>query len=207
MSESFPVHDRINVADGKNIYKRSGWWKAALMCKPKGSSEAYMSIYLWNEDDDGWKRKNKYEAEDIEAWTTDRALVDEFIEQQTSGGDTLDDEELPVSDYYTASEFENIYKTDGWWKSIVSVIQKGDYELNTPEVIVYVWQNQDDKWRRRQKYAIKDPSDWEEEKEIIKEVYSDYWEEPEDEMKAKEEIDSLKKPPSIASSSDDGGIL
>ena len=35
------------------------------------------------------------------------------------------------------------------------------------EVGVYLWQNQDGSWRRQQKYVIRSPDDWEQDKEII----------------------------------------
>lgn len=70
-----------------------------------------------------------------------------------------------MSDYYTVGVGETVFQNDSWWKAIVNVTEKGTYETN--EVMVYLWQNQDGEWRRRQKYAVKNISDWEEKSEVI----------------------------------------
>lgn len=38
--------------------------------------------------------------------------------------------------------------------------------------MIYLWQRRDDEWRRRQKYAIKSVSDWEEERRVVDERLS-----------------------------------
>jgi hypothetical protein len=196
MPEDFPAHQSIDIIRGENIYKEGDWWKAVLICGDE--SNPYLSIYLWHNDDGDWKRRNKYEADDLDSWTTDREVIGELLEEKESGGDGIDDKKLPMSDYLTASDFETIYKEDGWWKAVVSVIQKGDYELDTPEVVVYVWNKQDGDWHRRQKYSIKNHNDWKEEKETIEEVYDEYWEQSSDTP------DTPPKPPSFTRGGGEG---
>ncbi|WP_254524002.1 hypothetical protein [Natrinema caseinilyticum] len=123
-------------------------------------------MYLWHRDDD-WTRKNKYVVKTSEAWKTDREIIDQYIRSDPPSEVTT---AFPVSDYYTVGVGETVFQNDGWWKAIVNVIEKGSYETN--EVMVYLWQNQEGRWRRRQKYTIKSVSDWEEECEVIDEHLS-----------------------------------
>ncbi|MFC6720283.1 hypothetical protein [Halobacteriaceae bacterium SHR40] len=160
-----PVHESLTVIEFTDIYRTEEWWKAVVRYRLESNSEE-TAIYLWhNDDDDGWTRKNKYVIKTEEAWETDRQVIKSLLDGQGNDGD------FPVSDYYNIDAGTTVSKSDDWWKAIVRIDQKGSYE--TEEVIVYLWQYQDDKWRRRQKYAIKDNDSWAEERDIISSMLSD----------------------------------
>lgn len=153
----YPVHSSIDVHAGETIYRNGDWWKAAVI-HSYDSGDPEIAIYLWYRYDDGWTRKNKYHVKTEEAWTSDKQLAEEYL---SGGGKQVDaQDDLPVSDYYHLDRGESIFQADDWWKAIVTIDQKGSYE--TQETIIYLWQQVDGDWRRRQKYVIKDVDDWQE---------------------------------------------
>lgn len=163
-----PVDDSLQVTEITDLYRTDEWWKAVVSYQFESDSDAVeTAVYLWHMDDDGWTRKNKYVVKTPEAWATDREIIDKYIGSDPPSNVST---EFPVSDYYTVAVGETIFENENWWKGIVNVVEKGSYETN--EVMVYLWQEQDGEWRRRQKYAIKSVSDWEEERVIIDERLS-----------------------------------
>lgn len=100
-----------------------------------------------------------------EAWETDTAIVNQLW---ANGAAHPADEEWPVSDYYDVGAGETVFQSDGWWKAILKIVEKGTYE--TEEIMVYLWQERDGDWRRRQKYTIKDRVSWREEATAVESV-------------------------------------
>lgn len=164
-SPNLPVHESIDVIDHQDIYKNADWWKSVVRYQyDESSNHEEVAVYLWN-NDGSWTRKNKYVIKTPEAWHTDRTIIDRLLDDTSA----LESEtEFPTSDYYTVGAGETVFQSDDWWKAIVKIDQKGDYE--TEEVMVYLWQKTDGDWRRRQKYTIKSQSDWEEEAAVIESV-------------------------------------
>ena len=100
-----------------------------------------------------------------DAWETDKAIVDRLFSDPSSvtpGG------ALPVSDYYEVAAGETVFRSDDWWKAIVRISKKGSYE--TEEVMIYLWQETDGDWRRRQKYTIKSEERWQQEAEVVESI-------------------------------------
>lgn len=160
----YPVDETLTVHQAEDIYKSDDWWKSVVQYHFKDQTDSIeTAIYLWHHDDDqGWKKKNKYVIKTLEAWEDDQAALEAVRE---ASSDPKANDEFPVSDFYHVASGKTVFKTDSWWKGIVRIDQKGDYE--TEELIIYVWQLHDGKWRRRQKYAIKDNDDWEEERTVV----------------------------------------
>jgi hypothetical protein len=175
-SEEYPVSEALRLVDGETIYRTDEWWKAFVSYQyedsPDGDS-VDRAVYLWHNDDGEWKRKQKYLVRSRDTWITDREYIEEFL--SADSGDPanydFDESSLPVSDYLTVGDAATVFKTEDWWKAVVRIDGKGDW--TTREVVVYVWQENEGEWRRRQKYAIKSQSDWEEEVEIISKCLSD----------------------------------
>lgn len=169
-SEEYPVSDALRVVDGETIYSTDEWWKAFVSYQYEDSQDSDSvdrAVYLWHSDDGEWKRKQKYLVRSRDTWITDREYIEEFL--SADSGDPanydFDESSLPVSDYLTVGDAATVFKTEDWWKAVVRIDGKGDW--TTREVVLYVWQANEGEWRRRQKYAIKSQSDWEEEAEII----------------------------------------
>ena len=157
-----PLHNSLRVLNSEEIYRNDEWWKAVVRyesAQNNGNNE--VAVYLWH-NDDGWTRKNKYVIKTTEAWETDKAIVEKFFSGHTTECST---DEFPVNDYYGLANGKTIFQSNGWWKAILKISQKGSYE--TEEVMIYLWQERDNDWRRRQKYTIKSQEKWEEERKII----------------------------------------
>jgi len=160
-----PVHESLLVLDSENIYRNEDWWKAVVRYKfDEDDDYEETAVYLWH-NDDGWTRKNKYVIKTEEAWETDKAIVEQLF---SDSGGAVSSEDFPVSDYYEVEAGENVFQSDGWWKAILKISGKGSYE--TEEVMIYLWQEVDDDWRRRQKYTIKSQDRWAEEQVAIESV-------------------------------------
>lgn len=177
----FPVHESLDVLDGETIYRTDEWHKAVVLYRYSitESDSPELAIYLWHKEDGKWKRKQKYVARTSDAWEEDRGVIERFLpalndESVPNEVDSPDDT-LPVSEYYHVAAAETVFKTDEWWKAVVVIDAKGDYE--TSEVILYLWQQTDNGWKCRQKYPIKRISDWEDDlsgiTKFIEEVDSD----------------------------------
>jgi hypothetical protein len=164
-SSEVPVHKSLNVLECEDIYRNEEWWKSVVRYQYKDSDSRETAVYLWHRGDDGWKRKNKYVIKTVEAWGTDRQIIESLIDADNP---TTDSGEFPVSDYYNVAAGLTVFQSEDWWKAIVKIDEKGSYE--TDETVVYLWQYQDDDWRRRQKYTIKDRNSWEEERKAIETV-------------------------------------
>lgn len=167
-ASDIPVDDSLTVLDAETIYQSGDWWKAAVRYYfDENVDSDEVAVYLWHNDpdDQGWTRKNKYVVRTVDGWQTDTKIIEQFLTQEFDGavGD-----DYPVSDYYEVAAGQTVFQSDGWWKAILNISRKGSYE--TDEVIIYLWQEVDGDWRRRQKYAIKDNDDWQQERRLIEEL-------------------------------------
>ena len=165
MSTELPVHDSLYVVGSEDIYRNDEWWKSVVRYQfDPDDDHSEVAVYLWH-NDDGWTRKNKYVIKTTDAWITDKAIIDQLF---STTAESQSDGEFPTSDYYSLAAGETVFRSDGWWKAIVKIAQKGSYE--TEEVMVYLWQEVDGDWRRRQKYTIKSEESWQDEAEVIESV-------------------------------------
>lgn len=163
-TERPPLHDSLHVVAHEDIYRNDDWWKSVVRYRfePDGDAEE-AAVYLWH-NDEGWTRKNKYVIKTRAAWETDREIVSRLF----SRTDESSTAEFPTSDYYTVDAGETVFQSDGWWKAILRITEKGSYE--TEEVMIYLWQQVDGDWRRRQKYTLKSESRWEDEAAVVGET-------------------------------------
>lgn len=164
MVTNYPVDDKLTVQRGEDVYRSDEWWKAVLQYHFGDKTESLeTAIYLWHNDEEGgWRQKNKYVVKTLEAWEEDQDLLATVRDAPT---DPEADDRFPVNDFFTVGAGETVFKTEDWWKAIVRIEEKGDYE--TQEYNIYIWQKQDGSWRRRQKYAIKRFDDWDDERAIV----------------------------------------
>lgn len=160
-----PVHESLHVVNNSDIYRNDDWWKAVVRYKfDRSDDHEETAVYLWN-NDDGWTRKNKYVIKTTDAWETDKTIVDRLFSDPSS---VTPEDTLPVSDYYEVAAGETVFCSDDWWKAILKISKKGTYE--TEEVMIYLWQEADGDWRRRQKYTIKSQERWQEEIDVVESV-------------------------------------
>jgi len=65
-------------------------------------------------------------------------------------------EKVPIIDPLKVIEYKTINKRFGWWSSVVLLESYG-----RKQICFYLWQKRDDKWKRKQKFAIHSQEDWE----------------------------------------------
>ena len=157
-----PLHDSLSIVNSEDIYHNDEWWKSVVRYQLNQNDDyEEVAVYLWH-DDDGWTRKNKYVIKTIDAWETDKAIIERLFTETSS---EVSSAQFPVSDYYELDGGETVFESDDWWKAILRISEKGSYE--TQEVMVYLWQEKDGQWRRRQKFTLKNQDKWNEQKEIV----------------------------------------
>lgn len=160
-----PVHSSLRVLQYEDVYKNNDWWKAVVRYEFQEDDYSEVAVYLWNREGDKWTRKNKYVIKTIDAWKTDKSLINRLF---SKGKSPNYDEDFPINDYYEVVDGKTVFKSEDWWKAVVMIGKKGTYE--TEEVMVYLWQKVDGEWKRRQKYTIKSPERWVEESKVIESV-------------------------------------
>lgn len=80
MSEEteYPVHDELDVIDGETIFKGDGWWKAIVVCDSWNGEE--VNVYLWQENNDNWNRKQKFKVGDKQEWMAVKGTIDKMVD-------------------------------------------------------------------------------------------------------------------------------
>lgn len=73
------------------------------------------------------------------------------MERQKKPGETL-----PIIAPLKVLEYTTINKRFGWWSAVVLLESYG-----RKQVCFYLWQKRDDKWKRKQKFAVHSQEDWE----------------------------------------------
>jgi len=71
-------------------------------------------------------------------------------------------EPLPLSSFYKVIDHVTIFKSEKWWEAIVIIESFG-----RRSIAMYLWQNRDGKWKRKHKFQIRNPQEWEKVKGAI----------------------------------------
>lgn len=80
MSE-YPVHEDLDVQDGKTIFKSDDWWKAIVLYEGEGYRGLEIAVYLWQDNDGDWGRSQKYVIRAEEGWEQDKQAIEEFVSE------------------------------------------------------------------------------------------------------------------------------
>ncbi|WP_302079988.1 hypothetical protein [Salinibaculum rarum] len=78
----------------------------------------------------------------------------------------------PVSDALRVVDGETIYRTDDWWKALVSYQYEDRQDSDSVNRAVYLWHNDDGEWKRKQKYLVRSRDTWITDREYIEEFLS-----------------------------------
>lgn len=73
MTDAFPVHDELDIIDGRTIFKSDKWWKAVVLYE--GFSGREIGVYLWKQTEDRWKRQQKYVIRSEDDWEKDQEAI------------------------------------------------------------------------------------------------------------------------------------
>jgi len=71
-------------------------------------------------------------------------------------------ESLPLSSFYKVIDYVTIFRSEKWWEAIVIIESFG-----RRSIAMYLWQNRDGKWKRKHKFQIRNPQEWEKVKGAI----------------------------------------
>lgn len=74
----------------------------------------------------------------------------------------MDDEKLPVSSALNVLDHKKLFKSKNWWSETVYLDSFG-----RKQVAVYLWQNRDGQWKRKQKFVVRNKDHWEQVKGAI----------------------------------------
>jgi hypothetical protein len=75
--EDFPVHEMVDVHEAETIFKTTQWWKAVLLYE--GYGEMKIGVYLWQNTDDGWRRRQKFSVRSRENWERDKEPIETLL--------------------------------------------------------------------------------------------------------------------------------
>jgi len=65
-------------------------------------------------------------------------------------------EQLPLSSFYKIIDHVTIFKSEKWWEAIVLIESYG-----RRSIAMYLWQNRNGTWKRKHKFQIRTPQEWE----------------------------------------------
>ena len=74
--EKLPISEFYKVIDYVTIFKSKKWWEAIVVFEASGKRA--IGLYLWENRNDTWKRKNKFSVRNLEDWTKVKNAVDQL---------------------------------------------------------------------------------------------------------------------------------
>ena len=81
-TEKLPISDIYKVIDYVTIFKSKKWWEAIVVYEAFGKRS--IGLYLWENRNDVWKRKNKFSVRTLDEWTTIKNAVDQLAPKLAS---------------------------------------------------------------------------------------------------------------------------
>lgn len=74
----FPVHEELDVQDGQTVFKSDDWWKAVVLYEGYRGDE--IGVYLWQNQDGGWRRQQKYVIRSLDDWEQDKEIIEQLLD-------------------------------------------------------------------------------------------------------------------------------
>jgi len=65
-------------------------------------------------------------------------------------------EQLPLSSFYKVIDHVTIFRSEKWWEAIVLIESFG-----RRSIAMYLWQKRNDQWKRKHKFQLRNPQEWE----------------------------------------------
>ena len=79
--EKLPISEFYKVVDYVTIFKSGKWWEAIAVYE--GSGKRSIGLYLWENRNGVWKRKNKFSVRNIDEWNKVKDAVDQLAPKLT----------------------------------------------------------------------------------------------------------------------------
>lgn len=75
-TEKLPISEFYKVIDYVTIFKSSKWWEAIVVYEAGGKRS--IGLYLWENRNSMWKRKNKFSVRNIDEWNKVKTAVEQL---------------------------------------------------------------------------------------------------------------------------------
>ena len=79
--EKLPISEALKTVEGITLYKTGKWWSAAALVDSFGRKQ--VGVYLWNNKEGKWKRKQKFVVHSKEEWAKIKETVDSLVAKLT----------------------------------------------------------------------------------------------------------------------------
>jgi len=74
----------------------------------------------------------------------------------------LEDEKLPISEFYKVVDYATIFKNQKWWKAVVVFESRGKRTIG-----MYLWVNRAGAWKRKHKFDVWTLDEWKKLKDTV----------------------------------------
>jgi hypothetical protein len=81
-SEKLPISEFYKVVDYVTIFKSGKWWEAIVVYE--GSGKRSIGLYLWENRNGVWKRKNKFSIRNLDEWNKVKDAVEQLAPKLAS---------------------------------------------------------------------------------------------------------------------------
>jgi hypothetical protein len=81
-SEKLPISEFYKVVDYVTIFKSGKWWEAIVVYEASGRRS--IGLYLWENKNGAWKRKNKFSVRNLDEWNKVKNAVDQLASKLSS---------------------------------------------------------------------------------------------------------------------------
>jgi hypothetical protein len=75
-SEKLPISEFYKVIDYITIFKSGKWWEAIVVYEAAGKRS--IGLYLWENRNNVWKRKNKFSVRNMDEWNKVKNAVEQL---------------------------------------------------------------------------------------------------------------------------------
>jgi hypothetical protein len=80
--EKLPISEFYKVVDYATIFKSGKWWEAIVIYEAYGKRS--IGLYLWENRNGTWKRKNKFSVRNLDEWNKVKNAVDQLAPKLAS---------------------------------------------------------------------------------------------------------------------------
>ncbi len=77
--ERMPIKPPLKVISSQTVSKKFGWWAAVVLLESYARKQ--ICFYLWQKNEDGWKRKQKFGIHSKEDWQVMKKAVESYVNE------------------------------------------------------------------------------------------------------------------------------
>ncbi len=80
-TEKLPISEFYKVIDYVTIFRSTKWWEAIVVSEANGKRT--IGLYLWENRNNAWKRKNKFSVRNMDEWNKVKNAVEQLAPKLT----------------------------------------------------------------------------------------------------------------------------